>query len=524
MKFNVIVKTASSLTLELNNQEVVNHSSHYDVYLDGKLVLPSEEKNVVSLYNLKPDTTYEIKLISETGAKATKLIKTNYESVCLNVKRFNAKGNGKTDDTQAIQAAIMSCPKDGRVLIPRGTYLVKTIFLKSHMTLELQKGAKLQYIGSFLQGAILPGYTTRPDGDEYYLGSWEGNPLDSYTALIQGIQIENVQIIGEGILDGNGSKWWSDPKIKKGAWRPRLFQIIYSKNVTVQGVTFQNSPSWTIHPLFSQDLTFADLKIINPKDSPNTDGLDPESCENVLIVGVYFSVGDDCIAIKSGKIYLGSRLKKPSKAITIRNCSMNFGHGAVVIGSEMAGGAKDIRVTQCLFNETDRGLRIKTRRGRGKDAIVENIHFKNIKMQKVLTPFVVNCFYFCDPDGHSEYVKTKEKLPIDERTPVMGDFFFENIQCLDSEVAAGFFYGLPEQPIEKVTLKNCYFSFSPEAQPGHPAMMDDIPTYCKSGMIFNHIVKLRLENVRFAEVDGEKVILNEIQKVVMEDVNTENGC
>lgn len=521
MKFNVILKTATSVTIELDNKEVVKSHCLFDVYLNDEVILKAVEKNVFSLYNLKPKTTYQLTLISEEGTKVTKTFETDSETVCLNVKRFNAKGDGKADDTQAIQAAIMSCPPQGRVKIPAGDYRVKTIFLKSNFTLELLKGATLRFDGHFYEGGVLPGYTPYPDGDEFYLGSWEGNPLDSHTALIQGIHVENVNIIGEGTLDGNGSSWWENPKVKQGAWRPRLFQIIHSQNVTVQGVTFQNSPAWTVHPLFSKDLVFADLKIINPKDSPNTDGLDPESCERVLIVGVYFSVGDDCIAIKSGKIYLGSRLKKPSSYITIRNCSMNFGHGAVVIGSEMAGGAKNIKVTQCLFNETDRGLRIKTRRGRGEDAIVEAIEFKNIKMNKVLSPFVINSFYFCDPDGYSEYVRTKEALPVDERTPVIRDFLFEDIECVNSEVAAGFFYGLPERPIEKITLKNCYFSFIQDAKPGYPAMMEEIPTYCKAGLIFNNVKELTLDNVRFDGVDGENLTLNQIQKVEMNHVDTE---
>jgi len=523
MEFKVLLKTTTSLTIELENQEPFNNDCKYDVYLNDELVVKSIDNNIFSLYKLAPNTTYRVTLTNERGVTKTKSIQTNSESVCLNVRRFNAKGDGKTDDTVAIQAAIMSCPKNGRVLIPKGNYVVKTIFLKSNFTLELQKGAKLIYDGAFYEGAILPGYTTYQDNEEYYLGSWEGNPLDTYAALIQGINVENVNIIGEGILEGNGAKWWDSPKIKRGAWRPRLFQIIHSKQVTVQGITLQNSPSWTIHPLFSDDLKFIDLKIINPKDSPNTDGLNPESCERVLIAGVYFSVGDDCIAIKSGKIYLGQRLKKSSKDIVIRNCSMNFGHGAVVIGSEMAGGVRKVCVTQCLFNETDRGLRIKTRRGRGKDAVVESIHFQNIKMNQVLTPFVINSFYFCDPDGHSEYVKTKEKLPVDDRTPLIRDFLFENIKCIDSEVAAGFFYGLPEKAIEKIRLKNCYFSFKSEAEPGYPAMMDDIPAYSKAGLIFNNVEELILENIGFSGVEGENIVVNQIQKVEMKNVYTESG-
>lgn len=512
MNFNLVAKTSTSFTFELDN-ELAYECPAYDVYLNGEKVLTNQMTNVFSLFNLEPNTAYEIAL-NGVGHRFV----TEKETLVLNVSKFNAGGDGEADDTQAIQAAIMSCPKGGRVVIPKGNYKVKTIFLKSDLTLEIQKGATLTYAGAFRESAVLPGFV----GD-YYLGSWEGNPLDTYTALIQGINVENVNIIGEGALDGNGANWWMHPKVKVGAWRPRLFQVIHSKNILVQGLTLKNSPSWTIHPLFSSQLRFVHLNIQNPKDSPNTDGLDPESCQDVLILGVHFSVGDDCIAIKSGKIYLGKKLKTPSKNIVIRNCSMNYGHGAVVIGSEMAGGVKNVDVSRCLFNETDRGLRIKTRRGRGVDAIVEGIKFKNIRMTKVLTPFVINGFYFCDPDGHSEYVRTKEALPVDERTPVIRDFLFEDIQCQESAVAAGFFYGLPELPIEKITLKNCHFGFLKEAAPDYPAMMDDIPAYAQAGLIAYHVKELNLENVSFEQVVGNPFDLNLIGKVVMND-DTKESC
>ncbi|EFF63771.1 MULTISPECIES: glycoside hydrolase family 28 protein [Turicibacter] len=526
MNFNIVLQTSSSLTLELENQSCFKSSQPYTLKLNDEIIDEHLVQNVYSIYRLQPSTAYMVTIINEeTGESLSKEVYTKKESICLNVKHFNAKGDGITDDTLAIQAAIMSCPDDGRVFIPKGTYATKTIFLKSNLTLELEKGATLLYSASFESGAILPGYTKNSNHEEYYLGSWEGNPLDTFTALIQGVNVSNVNLIGEGVLDGNGSiGWWDFPKVRNVAWRPRLFQIIHSHHVNVQGITLQNSPSWTVHPLFSDDLKFIDLKIINPKDSPNTDGLDPESCHRVLILGVHFSVGDDCIAIKSGKIYLGSRLKRASEYITIRNCSMNFGHGAVVIGSEMAGGVKHILVEQCLFNETDRGLRIKTRRGRGEAAIVEDVTFRHIEMEKVLTPLVVNCFYFCDPDGHSEYVKTKETLPVDYRTPDIRDFCFEDIKCRHSEIAAAYFYGLPEKPIERLSLKDCVFHFTTEAEPGVPAMMDDIPNYCQNGMVLNNIIEVNLENVTFENVIGDPMQIQNVKKVVVDGVIKENYC
>ena len=168
----------------------------------------------------------------------------------------------------------------------------------------------------------------------------------------------------------------------------------HCKNIVLHGITVKNSPSWNIHPYFSEDLQFIGISVLGPKDSPNTDGLDPESCKNVDIIGVYFSVGDDCIAIKSGKIYMGAKYKTPSENLTIRQCCMRDGHGSITIGSEMAGGVKNLNVENCLFLHTDRGLRIKTRRGRGKDAIVTGIRFENIIMDHVMTPVVMNSFLF----------------------------------------------------------------------------------------------------------------------------------
>ncbi|MDE5868552.1 MAG: glycoside hydrolase family 28 protein, partial [Anaeroplasmataceae bacterium] len=408
-----------------------------------------------SIYHLIPNTQYQIRINDFTLS-----FQTENENVCLNVLDFGAKGDGVSNDTAFIQTCIYACPDGGRVYFPKGNYYTGPILLRSNITIELAEDAHLIGDTDRNHYAILPGMTyTTDEKDEYNLGSWEGNPLDCFASIITGINVENIKIIGKGIIDGNAqnSDWWVDVRTKRIAWRPRGVFLNHCKNVTFQGVTVTNTPSWNLHPYFSSDIRFLDMKLVSPKNSPNTDGCDPESCENVDIIGVYFSVGDDCIAIKSGKIFMGRKYKKPSAHFNIRNCSMNFGHGAVVLGSEMSGGIKNINVTQCLFNQTDRGLRIKTRRGRGKDAIIDGITFENIKMVDVLTPLVVNMFYFCDPDGHSEYVYSKEKLPVDERTPYLGKFVFKDIDCTNVNVAAGTFYGLPEAPISSITIDHVSF-------------------------------------------------------------------
>ncbi len=511
MKLEVIFKSTRSFTIELKNNDIYT-TSPYNVYLNDELVIENNDKNVFSLFKLDQDTKYTIKV--EQGKNVESIeVSTLKESVTLNVKNFGAKGDGKTIDTNFIQATILACPDNGRVYFPDGEYYTGPLFLRSNITIELAKNARL--IGDIDRNhyPILPGVTfTSDELDEYNLGSWEGNPLDCFASIITGINVENVSIIGEGIIDGNANNadWWVDVRTKRIAWRPRGVFLNHCKNVTLQGVTVTNTPSWNLHPYFSEDLKFIDLKLVNPKNSPNTDGCDPESCKNVDIIGVNFSVGDDCIAIKSGKIYMGRKYKKPSEYFNIRNCSMNFGHGAIVLGSEMSGGIKNITVSQCLFNQTDRGLRIKTRRGRGKDAVIDGIVFENIQMDDVLTPLVINMFYFCDPDGHTEYVYSKEKLPVDERTPYLGEFEFKNIDCKNVNVAAGTFYGLPEQPIKSINIENVNFHYSANPKEGVPAMMDGLNPMKGKGLIFSYVDKVSVKNVKFDGLKEKEFELNQV--------------
>ena len=505
MDFNVIFLSSRSFTIELDNNDIYN-TNNYSLYVNDVLYFESNN-NVISVYDLTPNTLYKVCLkINEEVIE--KNIKTEYEYVSLNVKKFGAKGDGKNLDTNFIQGCIMACPDNGRVYFPKGEYYTGPLFLKSNITIELAEGAHL--IGDVDRNhyPILPGITfTSDELDEYNLGSWEGNPLDCFASIITGINIENVKIIGKGIIDGNAqnSDWWVDVRTRRIAWRPRGLFLNHCKNVSLQGVTVTNTPSWNLHPYFSDNLKFIDLKLINPKNSPNTDGCDPESCNNVDIIGVYFSVGDDCIAIKSGKIYMGRKHKIPSSNFNIRNCSMNFGHGAIVLGSEMSGGIKNITVSQCLFNQTDRGLRIKTRRGRGKDAVIDGIVFENIKMTEVLTPLVINMFYYCDPDGHTEYVYSKEKLPVDDRTPYLGKFTFKDIQCSDVNVAAGTFYGLPEQPIESIDIENVSFKYAENPVSGRPAMMDGLDPMSGKGLVFDYVNKVNMVNVTFEGLKDKEV-------------------
>jgi polygalacturonase len=190
---------------------------------------------------------------------------------------------------------------------------------------------------------------------------------------------------------------------------------------------------------------------------------------------------------------------------------MEFGHGAVTLGSEMAGGVTNLTVNRCVFRKTDRGLRIKSRRGRGKDAIIDGVVFENIKMEGVLTPIVMNMWYnCCDPDRNSEYVWSRKHLPVDDRTPYLGKFTFRNMVCEDCEAAACYCDGLPERPIDEITLENLTFTFSENARPFLPAMREFMEPFCRVGMYFDNVRRLSVNNVKTEGVIGDELILDHI--------------
>ena len=481
-----------SITIELENNSIYYSPSPFDVYLNGKLVISNYKKNVFSLYDLNPNTKYELKVNDE-------VIHFETEKISEIIDVYPLEG----DMTDELQKVFDNVKVGALINIHEGEYHVKNLFLRSNTTINLAKGAVIN--GSTNPDDYLELQGEEIKGDEVIQrGTWEGDPWNMKYALINVIDAENVKLIGEGKLDMHADEgpWFIDYR-KKPYARPHTVFINQSDKVYLQGTRLYNATVWTVHPYFSTNVGFYDLYIENDPNSPNTDGINPQCVNGCEIIGVEFSVGDDCIAIKSGKLYLGKKYKRPSENIVVSNCYMNRGHGAIVLGSEMAGGIKNLNISNCLFDHTDRGLRIKSRRGRGKDGIIDNVVFSNIKMDNVLTPFVINMFYFCDPDGKTEYVYTKECLPVDERTPYLGRFVFENIECINTEYCAGYFYGLPEQHIKEVVVKNAYISFKEDAGEGHPAMMSFAETCSKRGFVFNNVDKVEIDNVKLVGNIGE---------------------
>ncbi len=510
MKFHLLCATAVSACFELDNQAPYYAPQTFDVALDGQTVLRDVKTNVFSLFDLTPDTAYEVAVAGDAVA-----FRTLPESACLNVMDFGAKADGVTDDTAAIQSAINVCPSGGRVMVPAGTYLIRPLVLKSDLTLNLKEGAVLKADPVEEHYPLLPG---EPEdgvtGANVQVNSWEGSPALGRQSILSAYYAQNVNVVGQGVIDGNATHdtWWKDVKTREIA-RPKLVFFNHCEHVLFHGITGRYSPAWHFHPFFCKDVGFYNIAVEAPANSPNTDGTDPESCDDVRYIGVRFSVGDDAIAIKSGKMYMGMKYKTPAIRHVIRNCLMEYAHGAVVLGSEISGGIQELSVSQCYFSHTDRGLRIKTRRGRGEQCVVDGVEFSNITMDNVMCPIVINMYYFCDPDGKTEYVWSKEPLPVDERTPRMGSFLFRDITCTDCEWAAAYCYGLPEMPVDSVTIENVTFTMKEKAEAGKPAMMTNADETCKWGLYFNCVRRVTLKNVTVTGQEGQKVIAQNVEEV-----------
>lgn len=504
IKIKAIRVLQRAAAFELDNTTSYYAPEPFRVVLNGE-DRGEFDRNVFSLSNLEPGMSYELRVCTHSGEEGRCAFLTPRETMLLNVQDFGAVGDGTTDCTAALQAALSVCLPGGTVRVPAGTYLCYPLFLRADVLLYLERDAVLLGGPQRSRYPVLPGMVQNADGSETSYGSWEGNPLDCYASLLTAVDSRNIAVAGEGSLDGNAAAgdWWIDPKLRKGAWRPRTIFLNRCQNVALMGISVRNSPAWTIHPYYCQDVDVIDVQIENPPDSPNTDGCDPESCTGIRILGTRISVGDDCIAIKSGKYYMSLMHPGPSRRTVVRNCLLEHGHGAVVVGSEIAAGASDLQIQRCLMRDTDRGLRIKTRRGRGQASVITDVMCDHVQMTNVKTPIVVNMFYYCDPDGHSDYVRTKDTLPVDELTPTVGTLELSNVRCEGCEYAGGYICGLPERPVASVTLDNVRFSFRPDAGTGQPAMMDDMPPAHKLGFLAMNVGVLTLRNVEFFGCDGE---------------------
>ena len=333
MNLSLIRSMTRSAVFELENGKCFRPEHPFAVALNGKTIYESCNTNVFSLFSLTPSTAYTVEVDAE-GEHLKLDFTTETESFFVDASRYGLVADGETDNTGRLQAALSTCPRGGTVYVPAGRYRTASLFMKSCTTLYLEKGAVLLGDNDRTHYPILPGVIpSENEVDEYYLTGWEGNPLNSFAGLLNITQVHDVVVTGEGTLDcdAQNGDWWIDPKVKRIAWRPRAVAMVDSENICLHGITVQNSYSWTIHPIFVKHLDLLNFNINNPYNAPNTDGIDPESCEYTRIIGVNIHVGDDCIAMKASKVFLGMKLKKSCEHTVIRNCLLDKGHGGIVI-------------------------------------------------------------------------------------------------------------------------------------------------------------------------------------------------
>ncbi|MFS2725741.1 glycoside hydrolase family 28 protein [Bacteroides thetaiotaomicron] len=391
----------------------------------------------------------------------------------VDMLKAGAKANGKALNTKLINSTIdrLNRGGGGTLFFPAGTYLTGSIHLKSNITLELEAGATLLFSDNF--DDYLPFVEVRH----------EGVMMKSFQPLIYAVDAENITIKGEGTLDGQGKKWWMEffrvmidlkdngmrdinkyqpmwdaqndttaiyaetnkdyvSTLQRRFFRPPFIQPVRCKKVKIEGVKIVNSPFWTVNPEFCDNVTIKGITI-NNVPSPNTDGINPESCRNVHISDCHISVGDDCITIKSGRDAQARRLGVPCENITITNCTMLSGHGGVVIGSEMSGSVRKVTISNCVFDGTDRGIRIKSTRGRG--GVVEDIRVSNIVMSNIKQEAVVLNLKYSQMPAEAK----------SERTPIFRNVHISGMTVTGVKTPIKI-VGLEEAPISDIVLRDIH--------------------------------------------------------------------
>ena len=389
----------------------------------------------------------------------------------VDMLKSGAKADGKTLNTMLINHTVdrLSQAGGGTLFFPAGTYLTGAIRLKSNITLELEAGATLLFSDNF--DDYLPFMEVRH----------EGVMMKSFSPLISAMDAENITIKGEGTLDGQGKAWWTEffriyvdlekngmrelnkyqplwerendvealyaetnedwhGTLKRRFFRPPFIQPVRCRRVRIEGVKIINSPFWTVNPEFCDNVVVTGVTIHNVP-SPNTDGINPESCRNVHISDCHISVGDDCVTLKSGRDAQARRLGVPCENITITNCTMLSGHGGVVIGSEMSGSVRKVTISNCVFDGTDRGIRIKSTRGRG--GVVEDIRVSNIIMSNIKREAVVLNLKYSEMPVE----------PMSERTPLFRDISISGLTAVGVKTPVKI-VGLEEAPVTDIILRD----------------------------------------------------------------------
>ena len=432
-----------------------------------------------------------------------------------NILDYGARGDGSAPATEAIRAAIHAAKAagGGTVWIPAGNYVSGPIELASNITLHLDAGATVRF-----PAARLPFTEGRQQG------------IETMTAvpLIGGRGLENAAITGRGVLASDNAEWMKlmprvlasagDPGSANGPnWerllqlletktpapreaylaaapelRPSFVRFMDSRNILIEGVRFSGSPMWTVHLLYSENVTVRDI-VVETYPGVHTDGIAVDSSKNIRLSDCYVDAGDDGIVIKSGKDADGRRVNKPTENVAINNCTVHHAHGAVTLGSEIAGGIRNLVAENVTCDGTQMGVRIKSRRGRG--GFVEDVRFNNWTMRNVGQAINVTSYYMMEGETRSSAPE-----PVSEKTPVFRNIAISHMTVDGARVAVNV-EGLPEMPIKGLRIS-------------------DVIASAKTGMKASNTETLELHDVQINAESGPAFLVQDSKELELDGAAT----
>ncbi|MCP5533992.1 MAG: glycoside hydrolase family 28 protein [Akkermansiaceae bacterium] len=411
---------------------------------------------------------------------------------------FGAVEGGTSDCGKAIAAAVAKCAESGggRVVVPAGKFLTGPVHLRSKVELHLSEGSELVFSDRFED--FLPVVRVRVGGIDCF----------NYSPLVYAKDCTDIAITGKGRLNGNASKWWkwkgkettehfqmgakNVPLEKRvfgtpeDAIRPNFVVLLNCRNILLEDFTIGSGPNWTIHPVYSENITIRGITV--DTNGPNNDGIDPDSCRDLLIEHCTFSTGDDCVVLKSGYNEDGRRVGKPTENVIMRHCSSRHGHGGLVVGSEMSGGVRNVFMHDCDYQGTDRAIRIKSRRDRG--GVVEKIYARDIKVRDMKNEVVIlNMDYGADKNAVN-----------DAKPPVFRDMCFERIEADGAPVAVRI-TGDPEATIDHIRFR-------------------DMRIAATEGALVRNASRIAFENLRLDVKKGPLFALDSVAGISIRNVDS----
>jgi polygalacturonase len=463
----------------------------------------------------------------------------------LSIKDCGGVGDGITLNTDAFRKAMetLSAKGGGTLTVPFGVWFTGPIVFRSNINLHLEKGALILFTSDF---------------DAYPLvdTSFEGLDTKRCQSPISGRNLVNVAITGEGTINGSGQAWrpLKKQKVTESCWkkivksggvlskdkntwypseksllgeslaepnlnvprremtdaewesvkdfmRPVMVSFIECKNVLLEGILFENSPCWNLHPLMCENVIVDNVMVRNPAFAQNGDGIDLESCKNSIIINSVFDVGDDAICIKSGKDEQGRRRGIPTENLIVDNCKVFNGHGGFVVGSEMSGGVRNISVKNCEFLGTDVGLRFKSTRGRG--GLVENIYIENISMFDIATESLLFDLYYGGKSAvealeEGDTIPEPDVIPlVSETTPSFRNIYIKGLISRNARRAM-YFNGLPEMNIMNINIEDAIIT-------------------SKIGAELSESKNIQFKNVTIIPQEGPALLLNNVKNVQIAD-------